>query len=113
MTTKVEVCGHRVLLRPTGMEDKTDWGFDLAPQGDLHKREKAGTVIGEVVDIGPTAWRAFDGDDPNWKPWCKIGDIVYFAKHAGKFITIDGETYLLVLDADIQAVILEGDAINE
>ena len=116
MTTKVAVCGHRVLLKATGIDDEIQEGalkgftFDV---GDTHKMEKAATVVGYVAGVGPTAWHAFDkflqdgSENPEWKPWASVGDKVYFAKYAGKFITVDGETYILVNDEDVQAIIEE------
>lgn len=110
MTTKVQICGHRVLLRAADHEDEITEGalkgFKL-DVGETHQREKAATVVGYVEAVGKMAWKAFDGADPDWEPWCKVGDKVYFAKFAGKFITIDDETYIIVNDEDIQAVILE------
>lgn len=107
MTTNVEVVGHRVLLKPAFEEevisDGALEGFKL-DVGDTFKREKAATVIGEVISIGPMAWKAFDGDLPSWKPWAEVGDIVYFAKYAAKFITINEEEYIIINDADIQAI---------
>jgi co-chaperonin GroES (HSP10) len=107
MTTEVQVVGHRVLLKPHFEEEVIGEGalkgFKV-DVGETFKREKAATVVGEVVGIGPMAWRAFDGDDPEWKPWAEIGDIVYFAKYGGKFITIDDEDYIIINDQDVQAV---------
>lgn len=109
-----EVCavGHRVILRladdvaDSEIKDGALKGFQM-DVGDDFKRQKASSVIGEVVDIGPMAWRAFDGDSPEWKPWAKLGDIVYFAKYGGKFITIDEEEYVIINDEDLQVVIKE------
>lgn len=113
MATKqrVEVAGHRVLLKPCFVEEETDWGFKL-DVGETFQREKAATITGEVVSIGDMAWKAFDGNHKDWKPWCEVGDKVFFAKYGGKFITINEETYILVNDEDIQAVIYE-DEVNE
>lgn len=112
MTTNVEVVGHRVLLKPHFDEEVIEEGalkgFKL-DIGDTFKREKAATVVGEVISIGSMAWKAFDGDNPDWKPWAKVGDIVYFAKYGGKFITIDEEDYIIVNDEDVQAVIHKGE----
>lgn len=111
MSTKtVTICGHRVLLKPHFDDEEIKEGSLKGFQmnvGETFKREKAATVVGEVIDIGPMAWKAFDGDDPNWKPWCEIGDIVYFAKYGGKFITVDEQEYIIVSDEDIQGVIKE------
>lgn len=107
-TESVKVVGHRVLLKPYFDHEETDWGFKL-DVGDTFKREKAATVLGEVVDIGDMAWRAFDGDNPNWKPWCEIGDVVFFAKYGGKFITLNDEDYIIVNDEDIQGIFHKGE----
>lgn len=106
MATRVEVVGHRVLLKPAFDSEETEWGFQL-DVGETFKREKAATVIGEVVSIGPMAWKAFDGDSPDWKPWAKVGDVVYFAKYAGKFIKIDDQDYIIINDEDIQGIRIE------
>ena len=109
-TRRVEVAGHRVLLKPHFDEEEISEGalagFKL-DVGDTFKREKAATVVGEVISVGPMAWKAFDGDNPDWKPWAKVGDIVYFAKYGGKFITINDEDYIIINDEDVQAVIYE------
>lgn len=100
----VKVCGHRVLIKPDFLEEVTDWGFKI-DVGETFKREKASVVIGTVVQVGDTAWKAFDGDRPEWKPWAQPGDIVHFAKYGGKFITVGEEEYVIVNDEDVQAVI--------
>jgi len=107
-----QVAGHRVLLQPEFIEETTEWGFKL-DIGDTYKREKAATVVGKVISIGPMAWRAFDGQDPNWQPWCKVGDTVFFAKFAGKFITLNEETYVIVNDEDIQGVLIREEVNDE
>lgn len=108
----VEVVGHRVLLKPhfdhEEIQEGALEGF-VMDVGETYKREKAGTVVGEVVSIGPMAWKAFDGDNPDWKPWAKVGDIVYFAKYGGKFITVNDEEYIIINDEDVQGVIHKGD----
>lgn len=109
---KVIVCGHRVLIRPEFDEDEIKEGplkgFKM-DVGETFKREKALTIIGEVLGVGATAWKAFDGNLPEWKPWAKIGDIVYFARRAGSYITVNEETLILLNDEDIQAVLTRGE----
>lgn len=108
--TRVEMVGHRVLLRPAddvadeSIKDGALAGFQLNV-GEDWKRQKAATTVGEVVAIGPMAWKAFDSDKIGWEPWAKIGDIVYFAKYGGKFITIDKEDYIIINDEDVQGII--------
>lgn len=60
-----------------------------------------------VLDIGDSAWH----DEPN--PRAKVGDKVLFTKFAGYMAVgpADGETYRLINDRDIFAVITsEGEA---
>ncbi len=108
---EIEVCGHRVLLDldfdSNEIQEGALKGFKMETD-EAYERSKAATITGKVVAVGATAWRAFDGNDKEWKPWAKVGDIVIFAKFGGKFITVKGKTYILVNDEDIQAVLPEG-----
>ena len=107
---KINVCGHRVLLDidfdSNEIQDGPLAGFKMETD-ESYDRSKAATITGKVVAIGPTAWKAFDGQMDDWKPWCAVGDKVVFAKYGGKFITIKDKVYLIVNDEDIQAVLLE------
>ena len=89
----LEIVGHRLLIKPDPVKEQVDvpeglkvGGFEVVKPADLERREEAATQIGTVIQVGPTAFRAFDGNDPNWKPWCKPGDRVIFARYAGKFV---------------------------
>lgn len=110
--SNVNVVGHRVLLKPVFPEKTTASGIIIATEGE-HKRERAATDTGRVVSVGPTAWNAFDKytpdgkRNPSWEPWCKVGDLVVFAKYGGKFLTVDDVDYVVVLDEDIQCVVKE------
>lgn len=104
----LEVTGHRVLLKmnqfDTEVKEGALAGFKL-DVGDDWRRERAATQLGEVIQIGPMAWRSFDGDDPNWKPWAKVGDVVYFAKYAYKTVMDGDDEYIIVNDEDIQCIV--------
>lgn len=105
----IQVCGHRVLLdahfNKNEVQEGALKGFKLETD-ESFDRSKAATITGKVVAVGNTAWKAFDGDLPDWEPWAKVGDTVIFAKYGGKFITVKEQTYILVNDEDIQAVLL-------
>ena len=103
---QVEVCGHRVLLEPIFPKTETESGI-VVVTGESAKREKAATQEGYLVQAGPMAWRAFDSDQPDWKPWATTGDRVIFAKYAGKFITVNEKEYVICNDEDVQCVIKE------
>lgn len=97
---ELKPCGFRVLLKPDPLTKQTKSGIFIATPDDRLYREA--TTIGTVLDIGPTAWKAYD----DGQPWANIGDRVYFSKYAGKRID-DGteEGVFIVNDEDIQAVI--------
>ncbi len=65
------------------------------------KQELGATVTGTIVDIGPDAWASYKPS----KPFADlvIGDHVYYAKYAGKWVTDfeTGEDFLVVNDDDI------------
>lgn len=91
--------GHRVLVKVDEIEEKTKGGIILV---DADKQTEA-NIFGTLVDVGPTAWKAFDDGDA----WAKIGDKVAFAKYGG-FVIIDPDTresYRLLNDEDITCVI--------
>lgn len=100
----VRPCGHRLLVKPTALEDH-DEVFKKAKSAGIQfldkdvRAEQSAVDTGEVLSIGPTAFKDFGGD-----PWCKVGDTVVYARHSGKRIK-DGETeYLALNDEDIVAV---------
>lgn len=107
---KVKAIGHRLLVKPDPVEEKTAGGIVLAV--DI-KRERAGSQKGTIMDIGPLAWtnEVIFGKNPS--PWCKVGDRVFFARYGGKMINLNEDTtkeedWVVVLnDEDIQAVITE------
>lgn len=99
----IKVLGHRVLIKPYYPEEKTESGIIIGI-GKQYELEKNATQEGVIVDIGDTAW-----SDPGLggKPWCKIGDHIYFAKYAGKKIMEGDQEYFIVNDEDIQCIIIE------
>ena len=115
----IKICGHRVLLKVEELENSDptyrrmkDAGFMIAETEDT-KRAKAGLDRGTVVAVGEDAFKAFylnsnPGNDlSNFKPWCKEGDFVAFAKYAGKQIE-DPQTqelYVVINDEDVVAVL--------
>lgn len=110
VTGKVEVVGHRVLIEPehyeTEVEEGALKGFKM-DVGEDWKRERAATTIGTIRSVGPMAWRAFDRSEKDWKPWAAVGDKVYYAKYAGKSLSIDDTQYIVCNDEDIIAIVHE------
>jgi len=99
----LQVVGHRVLIKPHLQEEVSDGGIFLAV-GDTFERERGATQIGTIVDIGPNAWLDFKPGTP----WAKVGDVVYYAKYAGKDVTAGNEDkYIIINDEDVQCIIKE------
>lgn len=95
---------HRVLVRLKPVEKTTESGI-IIPDTTTRK-EQAATEEGVVVAVGETF-----GRDYGAKQIPQVGDKVYFAKYAGKFIKDDDGTDMVLLnDEDIVALIIEEDA---
>jgi co-chaperonin GroES (HSP10) len=106
---KVKAIGHRVIVRPDPIEERTAGGIILNVNVD---RERAAAQKGTVVDIGPLAWtnEVIFGKNP--KPWCVVGDRVFFARYGGKSINLaeeglDDDFVFVLNDEDLQALITE------
>lgn len=114
--TKLVPVAHRLIIKPDKLEEEQmlDRQFEelaksrfsvVKPDGQ-DKREKRGVTTGTVVSIGWMAWRIFQGDNENWRPWCKVGDRVEFARYAGEMIyhPDTGEELFVLNDEDILLV---------
>lgn len=101
-------CGHRVLIKVTDItefdpvyQSARRSGIAIADSHEDHQRKQAGMDKGTVVSIGPTAFKDFGGD-----AWCSVGDLVVFAKYAGKVVEdTDQKKYVVLNDEDIVAIL--------
>lgn len=96
-----EPCGHRVLIIPDVVEEKTAGGIILAQT--TKERDQQATMRGTIAEVGINAWKAFD----DGTPWAKAGDRVIFRKYAGEVIKEGDKEYRVVNDEDCLAVIKE------
>ncbi len=102
--------GYFVLIAPDKLEERDEVykaakEAGIVLQDETTNKEYAATQTGTIVAIGPTAWKAFDRNDPDWKPWAKVGERVFFQKYVSKTI-IDEDTneeYFLLADENILA----------
>lgn len=118
----LQVLGHRLLIKPDSLEEQIeipealkDKNFVVQKPVQLQKLEEAGTQSGVVLQVGPMAWKAFDGKDPLWAPWVTTGDHIIFARYAGKFVT-DPETqerFMVINDEDVQVKITSKTEVEE
>lgn len=119
MTTVIKPTGHHLVVKPMPIKEKTDSGIIVAREGSEHaKMQKAGRDIGTILAIGPQAFlahasalydyaRLTEVAPSKLEAWCKVGDVVYYAKNAGRFLfdPMSGEELYIIHDEDVQAVL--------
>ena len=92
---KLVPLGDRVVLKQEVAEETTKSGIVLTGQ-TKEKPQQA-----EVVAVGPGG--IVDGKEVTMM--VSVGDKVIYSKYAGTEVELDGETYLIVKQNDILAVI--------
>lgn len=93
--------GHRVLIAPELVEEKTATGIVIPIQAT--EKEQLAQVMGLVIEVGPEAYAEHPA------PWCKIGDRVIFGKYSGlTFKGKDGITYRVINDREVVATAEQG-----
>lgn len=107
-------CEHGVLVRQLRVDERDQVISRARKAGlevhfDRNVKYQAGVDEGEIIDVGPTAWKDF-GDTP----WAKVGDRIVFAKHAGKPVFEPSEMelpedkrtpYVIINGEDVVAVL--------
>ena len=88
---KIKPLSDRVLIQPNPAEEKT--AADLI----IPDTAKEKPLAGKVVAVGPGTSEV--------KMEVKVGDQVLYGKYAGTEVTVEGETYLIMRQSDIFAII--------
>lgn len=88
---KIKPLSDRVLIQPNPAEEKTAAGLIIPDTA----KEKP--LAGKVVAVGPGTSEV--------KMEVKVGDQVLYGKYAGTEVTVEGETYLIMRQSDIYAII--------
>jgi len=91
MKVKIKPLADRVLVAPAEVEQKTAGGI-IIPDTAKEKPQK-----GKVIAAGPGK-----KDEPMT---VKAGDTVLYGKYSGTELQLDGETYLIMKESDIYAII--------
>lgn len=91
----IKPLSDRVVIKPEPAEEKTTSGLYI-PDTAKEKPQK-----GKVVAVG--AGRVENGTKIDMT--VKEGDTVLYGKYAGTEITLDGEEYLILREADILGVV--------
>ena len=88
---KIKPLSDRVLIQHNPAEEKTAAGLIIPDTA----KEKP--LAGKVVAVGPGTSEV--------KMEVKVGDQVLYGKYAGTEVTVEGETYLIMRQSDIFAII--------
>ena len=88
---KIKPLSDRVLIQLNPAEEKTAAGLIIPDTA----KEKP--LAGKVVAVGPGTSEV--------KMEVKVGDQVLYGKYAGTEVTVEGETYLIMRQSDIFAII--------
>ena len=92
----IKPLSDRVVVQPSAAEEKTAGGIIL-PDTAQEKPQQ-----GKVVALGPGKV----SDSGNLvKMTVKAGDMVLYGKYSGTEITLDGESYLIMSENDILAIV--------
>lgn len=93
--------GHRVLILPAQVEEKTEAGIILHTSSQ-RVREEMAQIEGKVISIGTTAYA------DQLSPWCKVGDKVIIGKYSGLvYDGKDGQKYRVINDLDVVCIVGE------
>ncbi|PYI54294.1 co-chaperone GroES [Paenibacillus flagellatus] len=87
--------GDRIVIEPQKQEERTAGGIVL-PENTKEKPMK-----GTVVSVGPGRLENRQRIAPEVKP----GDLVMFNKYAGTEVKVDNQTYLIMRESDIMAIL--------
>ena len=92
-----ELPGFHVLVRPVSVKEKTKGGI-LIPNSTKEDMSYL-TTVGKVIKMGNLAYNDIDKFPKG--PWCKEGDYICYAKHAGQKIQYKEVKMLLLYDDQV------------
>ena len=84
---------NRVVVKPADAEEKSAGGI-IIPDSAKEKPQK-----GHVMAVSE------EKDDKGVAPVVKNGDTVLYGKYAGTEVNLDGETYMIMRESDILAIV--------
>ena len=92
-----ELPGFHVLVRPVSVKEKTKGGI-IIPNSTKEDMSYL-TTVGKVIKMGNLAYN--DTDKFPKGPWCKEGDYICYAKHAGQKIQYKEVKMILLYDDQV------------
>src|SRR5579885_1538635 len=95
--------GHRLLVLPDAVEEKTASGIVLARE--TTGRDEMAQVKGTVVAVGDGCWKDTTSGD-----WCKPGDRIVYGKYSGlMWDGHDKQKYRILNDLDVVGLEVKND----
>jgi co-chaperonin GroES (HSP10) len=92
-----ELPGFHVLVRPVSVKETTKGGI-IIPNSTREDMSYL-TTVGKVIKLGSLAYN--DTDKFPKGPWCKEGDYICYAKHAGQKIQYKEVKMILLYDDQV------------
>ena len=92
-----ELPGFHVLVRPVSVKETTKGGI-IIPNSTREDMSYL-TTVGKVIKMGNLAYNDIDKFPKG--PWCKEGDYICYAKHAGQKIQYKEVKMLLLYDDQV------------
>jgi len=115
--------GYRILIEMLPIEEMTKSGLILSAQ-TVEAKEHV-RAVGQVVAMGPLAYRHNKFMDPNVapgfgrpEPWCKVGDWVLFNAYAGDSRDVENSdgrgftTFKIINDDEVMATVPDPTAVR-
>ncbi len=86
MSKTLKPCGHFLTVELEGVVigKTTESGIVYDIDVDKSKAEQAAFVRAKVVRVGINCWTGFTDPNGDWHAWCKAGDWIMLAQHAGQ-----------------------------
>lgn len=91
--------GYRLLIAMPGAQEKVG---NIYMPDDLRDREKTASIYGNVIAVGPDAYKD-QTKFPNG-PWCQEGDWVIFRSYSGTRFKVKGQEFRLINDDTVEGV---------
>ncbi len=117
-----KIVGWRLLIKPKSLNDVLqadvpeflkEGGFEVALPQKMEKMVESATIEGEVVSVGPWAFKAYFRSTNGEQFECpvKVGDEITYARYAGQeWIDPDTEEkYTVLNDEDVHCIKVKGE----
>lgn len=95
-TLNIKPLHDRVVIKQDAVEEQTVSGIIIPTQAQ--EKQYRGTVLA----VGPGAW---DSNGQRVEMSVAVGDKVLYGKYAAQEVKVEGETYLIVKEAEVYAVL--------